>query len=447
MACFKFCTSTEEVYLKVDLVKEHIFEMIKKGDLKSGSRLPSCRKLSETLSINKITVNKAYKSLENEHVVYSINRGGYYLTDHHKQKIHADEVFDFFHVKFHKKYMPYREFIHSINKASESHIDVMYDYQDPMGVFELRQEIAKKMMDQNIYAKEKHIVMTNGSQQGLYLTLKILFKDENRKLLVESPTYSLVHEIASDMNIEIIEIPRTQDGIDIKQLKYILEIEKIKGFYIMPRHHNPTGFNMSENNKKAMMKQLEKHDVYVIEDDYLSDIGSEKNFAPLYYYKEKDQVIYLKSYSKSFMPGLRVGAVILPHELVEGFTQAKKISDLGTSSFLQKSLAVYLTSGMYDKHIKKVKAACKKKMMIASEIVKGYNHPNLTVFVQSYGIFIWIELCIPVPHERVKKELKALGVIIDFFDERHIRLCTASLDENGIKKLDTILYVLTEALS
>ncbi|MFA9378032.1 MAG: hypothetical protein ACERKZ_15010 [Lachnotalea sp.] len=114
-----------------------------------------------------------------------------------------------------------------------------------------------------------------------------------------------------------------------------------------------------------------KYHVFLIEDDYLADLNSDKRILPLHYYNTNDITFYIRSFSKSFIPGIRLGAIVMPTTFINSMTKQKYLLDISTSSISQGALDYFIKSGMYNQHIKKV-ATCYKRgnaTLIAEKII------------------------------------------------------------------------------
>ena len=440
---------------KVQMVKKYILEEIDAGRIARGQRLPSCRDVAALLNVNKITVNKAYEQLEEEHEVYSIPRGGFYLVDYRDKSSVVKKQIDFSIVKPDEKLIPYREFTHVINKAIDTYKSNLFVYEQNFEPSNLRETLKLHLEREGIYTSSEDIIITNGAQQGISLVLQAVFHNNNRKLLVEVPSYNLVLKLAKYLGIEMLGIERKNDGYDFKKMEEILKNEDIAAFYIIPRHHNPTGYSLTEAEKKKIVELCNKYNVLIIEDDYLSELGDKKTSMPIYYYDISRRTVYVKSFSKTFMPGIRIGAIILPKYLVNEIAKFKYLSDLNTSKLPQVALDLFIKSGMYEKHIKKVRKSYENKLRKASEIFKSLSPQELIWYVPKNGIFIWLVLPEYVKASMLEQELRARDIIIDsnnkFFlndimekedyPNYHncVRLCISSVAYENIRAIETII--------
>lgn len=443
---------------KVGMVKDFIRKEIKAGRIRNGQRLPSCRELSEKLSVNKITVNKAYNELEREHKVYSIPRGGFYLLDWEEDQGLVHGKVDFATVEPDEKLIPYREFSHAINKAVDEYRKSLFGYENAGGLASLRGTLKELFEKDGVYTSGERIIITNGAQQAIALILQALFRNGKGKLMAEAPTYRLALSLAEHFGIEVEGIERHEGGFDYKELERILKSGDIRAFYIIPRHHNPTGYTLNEKGKQKIAELCCKYNVLIIEDDYLADLDSRKGSLPIHYYDISKGTAYIRSFSKTFMPGIRIGAAVLPEFLLEDVLRLKRISDLSTSRLSQAALDTFIKSGMYEKHIRKVRKAYESKLSRASEIIKALSPENISWHVPEHGIFIWLQLPEAISAEALGERLEQQGILIkpasEFYPvkwleknnlSRHncIRLCISAVPEEHINALGTIIAAIS----
>jgi len=440
---------------KSEEVKSYIMDLINTGKLSNGERLPSCRILSNKLGVNKITVNRAYRELEDDHKVYAINRGGYYLSDLDIAMKKNTEITDFSMLKTEQKLLPYREFTHVVNKAVDIYKSDAYGYEAPEGLYSLRKLLSERFMNDGVYTTYANVMITNGAQQAITIALQVIFKDRQGKLLVESPSYYLALKQAKLMGLEMLEIERTCDGYDFHKIEELFRNGDIRAFYIIPRHHNPTGFNLSENDKKHLARLISEYNIILVEDDYLLDLGSRKGSMPVHYYANKEQVIYIRSFSKTFMPGLRLGAGIFPKSMIISAIEIKRMGDLNTTKLTQAALELFIKSGMYDKHIHKVRKIYSDRMKKADAIYQSLKYDDMEWYIPQNGIFIWAVHRNVIDLNRAQEHLLARGIKIksaeefflnyrsvDFQNTVYFRLCLSGISDKETGKLSEIISVL-----
>lgn len=440
---------------KTEKVKMYILKEVKAGRITSGQRLPSCREVANLLEINKITVNKAYAQLEGEHKVFSIPRGGFYLVDSDDKPAILNKEVDFSTIKPDDKLIPYREFTHVINKAVDLYKNNLFSYESNVGLLTLRETLKFEFEKDGIYTTSENIVITNGAQQGIDLAFQAVFSNKKGKLLVEVPTYNLAIKLAEHLGIDMVGIERKIDGYDYKQMEAIFKEGNIVAFYVIPRHHNPTGYFLFEKDKKKIVELCNKYNVLIIEDDYLADLGGKRGAMPIHYYDISKQTIYIRSFSKAFMPGIRLGTAVVPRSIIKKVAAFKQLVDLNTSRLPQAALELFIKSGMYEKQIMKLRKSYEVKLRKAKEIFMSLQPKDLVYNIPENGIFIWLQLQKHIDAAELDKKLKSQGILIkparEFFLEaesgeeanskncNYIRLCISGVSERNISSIATII--------
>lgn len=433
---------------KIELVKKYILKEITQRKIMEGQRVPGCREIAQILSVNKITVNKAYKDLEEEHFLYCVPRGGYYVIKSNFEEAQLSNIIDFQTVTPDSTLIPYRAFTHAINQSIEENKKNLFFYEPPIGLTELRETLKERFAQDGIYTSSSQIIITNGAQQGIFLALKSVFRAQREgKLLVESPTYHAVLDMAKTLDIDCVTIRRCPTGIDLKGLEAVFQTERIKAFYIIPRYHNPTGYSLSENNKNLIANLCGRYQIRIIEDDYLADLGIDKRCLPLHYYDTNQLTIYIRSFSKTFLPGIRLGAMVVPDALRDMVIQQKYLSDICTSGIAQGALNFFLKSGMYDQHIRKVNACYRRKLVKAKAILSHVDLAGLTFHVPKQGLFLWISLPIAISANRIVEKLSQKNILVSQYlisedGLQGLRLCIAGVSEKDLNALEVVIEVI-----
>jgi DNA-binding transcriptional MocR family regulator len=248
---------------------------------------------------------------------------------------------------------------------------------------------------------------------------------------------------------KLIGINRDFNGINLEELESIFKNQDIKFFYTIPRLHNPLGTSYMEEEKRCIAELAEKYDVYILEDDYLADLDKNKKSLPIYYYDVWDRVVYLKSFSKTFMPGIRLGAVVLQEKLKSEFLKHKRYYDLNTSTLEQGALEIFINSGMYKKHTEKIQNAYMEKMSYLENCLKNIDTKGIELFIPDTGFYIWIQLPSHIDMNIINKRLNEKKVYIaegnEFFIGNNsringFRLCISKLRKDKIKLGVQILF-------
>jgi Transcriptional regulators containing a DNA-binding HTH domain and an aminotransferase domain (MocR family) and their eukaryotic orthologs len=426
--------------IKYEAIIEYIKSEISKGIIKEGDKLPSLRNICEQFQCSKVTAAKAYDLLEKEHIMYSIPKSGHYLIKNKlstNSDIYNDEI-DFSTAAPDSSILPYEEFQHCLNQAAGLYKENLFSHSNPQGFENLIRLVRKQLQNYQVFANKESIFITTGSQQAINILTMMKFPNGKKNVLVEQPTYHGVLKSLELNNINAIGIPRNFNGIDFDRLEMIFKNDNIKFFYVIPRFHNPTGFSYSNKEKGQILKLAEKYDVYIIEDDYLADLEVDKKSDPIYALDSSKRVIYLKSYSKILVPGLRVSAVALPQSLVESFKEYKKWDDLSTSVLSQGALEIYIKSGMFDIHVKKLKRIYSERMSYLNKLTQSLNNSNIKWYIPKSGFFASFEL-----NNNLINKISMKNVLLadtrrfylkNHINDRLIRLSVSRVNNNQIKK-------------
>lgn len=178
----------------------------------------------------------------------------------------------------------------------------------------------------------------------------------------------------------------------------------------MTNFQNPTGYTYSEDTKINLIYLANKYDFYIIEDDYMSELRfSGDKILPIKALDKNNRVIYLKSFSKIFMPGIRLGYLISPQNINMDVQSVKYSTDISTSGFIQRAFDLYLRKGLWDKHINKLIEIYKEKYDFVTEYIE--ENANFIEFYKSNGgIHLWCKS--PIDSTIFSSMLKDEGVLI-----------------------------------
>lgn len=423
---------------KYKLIAGEWTERITSGQLKEKDKLPSIREMARCYKCNKATVIQAYRLLEAGHYCYCVPKSGYYVINNKQSKHEAEEIFDFTKTQPLQGYLPYREFNHSMNKAIEKYSGSLFQYGQAEGLETTRAALAQFFASQYIYTDSEHILVTAGANQGLDILFRAM--EPGTRVLVEQPTYNLLIELARMCGIELLGIQRSEHGLDLNQLEEAFQ--KCGFFYTIPRLSNPSGYSYTEQQKKKIAEMAKKYGVMVLEDDYLGDLIPAGRNAPVYYYGMGDNTIYVKSFSKGFLPGIRLGAVVFPKNpdakaLRNKCYDIKRLTDYGTNIFSQGALETFIHSGMYHRHLTRIQSAYPERMEKIKSFLEKKPSEAVSWHIPDNGIFItmtvngirnksWIERQFK-QHGIRAKELSDFYIEIPEGNAPAYRLCVTAL--------------------
>lgn len=384
---------------------------INEGHYRPGQKLPSVRDAAKLYGCSVSTVVRAYAELEKRHAIYSISQSGYYVVDKPEgvSSSKDDNKIDFSSALPDINVFPYLDFQHCLNKAIDTYKQQLFTCGDSRGLAKLRQTLVSHLAKNQVFAKMEQIIITSGAQRALEILARMPFPNRKETILVEQPSYDIYLRYLEAEGIPVVGIPRRAAGIDLQELEQKFKNGGIKFFYTMSRYHNPLGTTYSAKERKAIAGLAGKYDVYVVEDDYMGDLGEEKKFDPIYAYSRSSHVVYVKSFSKIIFPGLRLGAVVLPERLLETFRAYKGHAD--TSLLSQAALDVYIKNGMYERHKHKISSQYAARIRAVNDAVSRQNGEGwVELSGVDSGIYIQFKLPQTVNLDRLMKRLSARNV-------------------------------------
>ncbi len=434
-------------------IMEEIKLQLENGSLIAGSKLPSIRQLSEHFSCSKNTVIKAYVELEKEHLIYSVPKSGYFVVNEYQNETKENEVIDFLSAGPDKHVMPYLDFQHCMNQAIEQYKEELFTYSDQQGSFTLRVQLVKYLQNLQVFTQPERLVVVSGSQQALNLFVAMPFPNGKNNILIEQPSYFGIIESINLHQATAFGIELSMDGIDLDRLEYIFRNNDIKFFYIIPRFHNPLGHSYTNREKQKIVELAEKYDVYIVEDDFLGDLDPNAKSDPLFAFEPSGRVIYIKSFSKIFLPGLRIATVVLPTLMMNNFLRYKFSSDFNSSALSQGALEIYLKSGMFNSHLKKIKEVYYTKMSLLQDACEELLPENTHYSKPTSGFYLSISLPQNVTAKQVVHMLNEENIYVDdasrmFLPEyKKDNLVRLSISQVEMRKIKTGVERLAHCIS
>ncbi|MCH7472117.1 PLP-dependent aminotransferase family protein [bacterium] len=240
------------------------------------------------------------------------------------------------------------------------------------------------------------VILTGGFQRALSLLLDLLAA-RGDLVAIESPTYASILNLLIAKGIHYEGVPVDGAGMDTEYLAQLLKKERIKAIITVPTYHNPTGTTLSAERREHLVRLAAQHRVPVIEDDWGRPLRYEgQAVAPLKALDPGGYVIHVGSFSKTFLPGLRIGWMTVPGEIAVTLVRAKLAADMGDSWFLQTLLHEFILKGFYDKHLRKtvkVYKARRESMLVA---LKQHMPPEVSWITAAGGLSVWVRLPQPI---------------------------------------------------
>ncbi|MHC8306863.1 aminotransferase-like domain-containing protein [Pseudomonas sp. PB3P13] len=271
---------------------------------------------------------------------------------------------------------------YAIRQVSRSDMAAVFDYNSPLGLPALRQQIIKRLSLLDIAANEDSMMTVAGASQGFDLIVRTLL-DPGDCVVLESPGNPVLFELLKLHGVTVLEVPRTPCGPDVEMLQALLVNHQPRALFINSFHHNPTGSSLAPAVAQRVVQLAKIHGLVLIEDDVYADLhsGPGVRLAAL-----DASVIYVGSFSKTLSSSLRVGFIVASPEVIAKLANVKSISSLGTSAFSEAVLTCLLASGAYRKLVQRLRLRLNTDRAAALQMLED---AEWEVFGKPGGLFIW----------------------------------------------------------
>ncbi|HEX8947816.1 MAG TPA: PLP-dependent aminotransferase family protein [Dissulfurispiraceae bacterium] len=287
---------------------------------------------------------------------------------------------------------PAEEIREATQKVFGMHGRDIFQYSNSEGYPKLREYIAERYRQKSgIVVPVEDILITSGSQQGLDLLGKILLNDGDG-MVIEEPGYLGAIQAFSIYKPKFLPVPVHDSGMDTQKLRDVLSAERPKLMYTVPNFQNPSGISYSQENRNELSEILRGTRTILIEDDPYGDLRftgeGKQSFKKLL----PDNTVLLGSFSKTVIPGFRLGWVVAPHYIMEKLIIAKQAADLHTSHFTQSIIYQYLADNDIDEHIRRIREAYGRQCRAMLESIRDCFPSEVTYTKPEGGMFLWAEL-------------------------------------------------------
>ncbi|MFK2826797.1 PLP-dependent aminotransferase family protein [Bacillus sp. B190/17] len=462
---------------KYEQVMNYIKSCISSGEWPVGSKIPSQRKLAEELSVNRSTIVAALEELKTEGLIEGVMGKGTIVRNNTWTLLAAtppdwDESMSFSVPK--PASVPLLE-IDEV-KAPEHMIELSkgelsqdifptdnmqqvmlrlakslepFGYEEPKGYLPLRQAISDYMKKQGSEVSPSSILIVSGAIQGLQLiSAGLLHKGST--VFLEKPSYLYSLHTFQSAGMNLSGLPMDDEGLQPSALSKKAADGPSSILYTIPCFHNPTGSLMSEIRRKELLDICEQKRLPVIEDDIYRELWLDSPPPPTLQSLDSDgRVLYIGSLSKTLTPGLRIGWIAGPDQVIDRLAEIKKQTDYGSSSLSQLVAAEWLSSGFYEQHLAVVREELKKRRTAALETLNRYMSDLADWDVPAGGFLIWLRIKTNIPLKEMHVKAYQAGISLhpgSIYTEESVRAIRlsygyASIEEfqQGIIKLRQII--------
>jgi DNA-binding transcriptional MocR family regulator len=302
--------------------------------------------------------------------------------------------------------------------------------------------VAQRLQRHGIAVTPDEILLTNGSQQGIDLLLRMMAAP-GRSAAVESPTYDFMLPLLRLNGLKPIEIPLRPDGMDLDVLERTLRGDRPVLVYTMPSFQNPTGVCTSQAHRERLLGLCETHRIPILEDGFEEEMKyTGKVVLPVKSMDRHRIVVYCGTFSKVLFPGVRIGWVAADRDCVERLTAIRRFGECAPSTVLQAAMHEFCRDGSYDRHVSRMHCVFRRRMHATLRALREHIRPEWAQWTEPRGGYlIWLQLKrLPAPAADVDALLASHGVraaLGRFFfssekPDRYLRLSISNLSEEEI---------------
>lgn len=236
------------------------------------------------------------------------------------------------------------------------------EHDHPIGLESLREALSTLLFAHGVSADPGEIAITTGSQQAIDLLAR-LYLDPGDVVAVEDPGYQAARQRFALEGARIEPIPVDGDGMQIEPLEQLLRSTPVKLVYMTPNCQWPTCVQLSAERRRRLGQLAERHEFLVIEDDYAAELRFRgPATAPLYMSLPPGRCLNLGSFSKSLLPGLRLGYAVAPAEVTRRLAALKLLTDAHSSLLVQAAVAEFIRLGHFETHLRKLRRECRLRL-------------------------------------------------------------------------------------
>lgn len=402
---------------KYQEIIRHFETQIEQGIWQPGDKVPSVRALAGDFHCSVGTVQHAYALLEDQSILHSRDRSGFYVafSDYDGRELREEPVFnpDPGPVNILDTAIEVMERDDStisyglgsavpfLNPRMEKQMQQALvsaarqkpnQYEGPLGYLPLRKEIARRSIRSGKAIATEELMITTGCQESLFLALQVATKPGDL-VLVESPCYYGVLQTLEIMNRQVLEIPLCPvRGMDFNYLESVLNSYPVAAMVINSSFSNPTGFTYSDEEKKILCDIFSRRDIPIIEDDVFAELSySESRPRSIQSFDRQGNVLLCSSFSKTLSQDLRIGWLV-PGRFFREAKAFKYVSTLGTPPIQQYALAEFLSTQNYERHLRVVRQEYRKRQNHFLQYIEDYFPPEVKVSRPEGGYLGWIRL-------------------------------------------------------
>jgi len=301
----------------------------------------------------------------------------------------------------------YRRVLHRFGPA-------LVSYSDPAGLPRLRKALAAMLSaTRGVAVDPSSVLITRGSQMALALAARALTRPGDA-IAVEHPGYRPAWEAFRIAGAEIVPVRVDERGVDVQALQRLIARRPIRAVYVTPHHQYPTTVTLTAPRRLALLQLAEQERFAIIEDDYDHEFHySGRPVLPMASADAAGVVIYIGTLSKVLAPGLRLGFIVAPGDLIERLVAYRSFVDLQGDPVLECAVAELFEDGLIQRHVRKMRRIYRARLETLAAALRTQLAHVLTFREPSGGTAIWVRTRDTLTMTRWAQAARAVGVAFD----------------------------------
>ena len=341
-------------------------DAVRTGRLAPGTRLPSSRSLATDLGIARNTVAGSYAELIAEGWLTAQQGSGTRVATRAEPVTSAPRnppprrrpVHGLMPGWPNLAEFPRAQWLAAARRALTNAPHAALGYGDPLGRIELRSALAEYLArSRGVYADTSRIVICSGFHHGLTLMAQVLKARRVRAVAVESYGFDTYRHVLADAGLRTPSLRVDENGA---RTDYLAELRGVGAVLLTPAHQYPTGVELRPARRATAVDWARRAGALILEDDYDGEFRYDRQPVGALQSLDPDRVVYFGSASKSLAPGLRLGWMVAPDSLIPEIVAAKGQVDW-SSTLEQLTLAEFITSGAYDRHVRAMRLRYRRR--------------------------------------------------------------------------------------
>lgn len=433
-------------------IYKQIYETVRRdileGRMSPGTRLPASRRMADHLGVSRMTVVNAYDQLLAEGYLEGKRGSGTFvasrlpeeflrvapatrtaarktsrrslgLSAYGKNLLSGHATINSHHsetvaVPFQHGLIAVDEFPFDIwTKISQRHLKYSYrtlgGYGEAAGFRPLRTAIAHHLRStRGVQCDHEQIIVTAGTQQALFMIAKVLLSADDR-VWIENPCHLGTSDVMSAFGVEVSHVPVDDEGFDLDRVRKERNVARV--VYVTPSRQFPLGMTMSLQRRLNLLEWAKENEAWIIEDDYDSEFRySGRPLPSLQGLDRNRRVLYVGTFSKTVFPGLRLGCLVVPPDLIDIFTAARTLIDLHAPLTDQMVLADFIAEGHFERHVRRMRTLYHERQCALIEEVQKRMGDFLEASRSDAGMHVVAWLSKGVDDRKLSEHVTAHGL-------------------------------------